>query len=136
MRDFAKRLIAHESRTDKSSSTTAPKAFTVIDKLRPTLVNLMGSAGFWALISRALALASPQVQWLQKLQIESDGSLQGLDELAGQLGADDFLEGPVILLAELLGLLVAFIGEKLTLQLVREIWPALPVGDLKFSKES
>jgi hypothetical protein len=135
IRDFAKRLIAHETRGNKSSTTTAPLAFSVIAKLRPTLANLMGGAGFAALLARALALASAEVRWLKKVQIKSDGSLQGPDELAEQLGPDELFKGQVVLLAQLLGLLVAFIGEKLTLQLVRETWPTLPAKDLNFSKE-
>jgi predicted transglutaminase-like cysteine proteinase len=35
-----------------------------------------------------------------------------------------------LLLAQLLGLLVAFIGEDLTLRLVREVWPKLSLNDL------
>jgi hypothetical protein len=39
------------------------------------------------------------------------------------------------LLTHLFQLLVAFIGEKLTLQLVHESWPTLPANDLNFSDE-
>ncbi len=134
MHDFAKRLIAHETQGNKSSTTHSPVAFSVIAKLRPTLTNLMGSAGFSALLSRALVLASKKVLWLEKVQVKPDGSLQGLDELAKQIDPDEFLEGRVVLLAQLFGLLVAFIGEKLTLQLVQEVWPKLSLNDLNFSK--
>jgi hypothetical protein len=34
-------------------------------------------------------------------------------------------EGGVVLVAQLLGLLVAFVGERLTLKIVREVWPNL-----------
>jgi hypothetical protein len=34
----------------------------------------------------------------------------------------------------LLGLLVAFIGEDLTLRLVREVWPKLSLNNLDFGK--
>jgi len=43
-------------------------------------------------------------------------------------------EGRVVLLAQLLGLLVAFIGEDLTLRLVREVWPKLSINDVNFGK--
>jgi hypothetical protein len=42
-------------------------------------------------------------------------------------------EGRVVLLAQLLGLLVAFIGESLTLRLVLEVWPKVPLEDLELS---
>ena len=38
----------------------------------------------------------------------------------------DLTNGRVVLLAHLLGLLVAFIGEDLTQRLLREAWPKLP----------
>jgi hypothetical protein len=34
-------------------------------------------------------------------------------------------EGQVVLLGQLLGLLVAFIGENLTVRVVHEVWPQL-----------
>jgi hypothetical protein len=135
MRDFAKRLMAHETRRNKSSMAHAPVAFPVIARLRPTLANLMGAAGFAALMVRALALASTEVRWLAKLQIKPDGNLQGEGDLAEQIDAGELFKGQEVLLAQLLGLLVAFIGEKLTLQLVHETWPTLPASDLNFSKE-
>ena len=134
MHDFAKRLIAHETSGNKSSTTNGPVVFTVIAKLRPTLTNLMGNAGFSALLSRALALGSKKVRWLAKVHINSDGTFQGIDELAEQIDADELFDGQVVLLAQLLELLVAFIGERLTLQLVQEVWPKLSLNDLNFSK--
>jgi hypothetical protein len=58
-----------------------------------------------------------------------------LDELGPQVGPDEIFEGRVVLLAQLLGLLVAFIGELLTLRLVRDVWPKLSLNDLDFGKE-
>ena len=134
MRDFAERLIAHETKVNKSSATKPSAAFLVVEKLRPLLANLMGNAGFRALLSRSLALANAEVSWLRTVQVQSDGSLQGLDELDAQVDRNEFSEGRVVLLAVFLGLLVAFIGEKLTLQLAREVWPKLSLNDLNVSK--
>jgi hypothetical protein len=53
--------------------------------------------------------------------------------LGGRLKPEDFLEGRVALLAEMLGLLVAFIGEELTLRQMREIWPKFPLNGWDFS---
>ena len=134
MHDFVRRLIAHETRGNSSSTPNSSAVFSVLAKLRPKLTNLMGSAGFSALLSRALGLASKKARWLEKVQVGSDGSLQGLDELAKQIDPDEFAEGQVVLLAQLFGLLVAFIGEKLTLNLVLEVWPKLSLNNLDFSK--
>ena len=83
------------------------------------------------MLSRALALATREVDWLRALRVKADGSLEGLEELQAQLDRDTFLEGGVVLLAQLLGLLVAFIGGDLTVRLVREIWPRVPLNDLE-----
>jgi hypothetical protein len=134
MRDFAERLIAYEARGNKSSETNTPAAFLVGEKLRPHLATLMGNVGFRALLSRALALANAEVPWLRAVHVKADGSFQGLDELEAHVDPDEIFEGCVVLLAQLLGLLVAFIGEDLTLRLVREAWPKLPRNNLDFGK--
>ena len=135
MRNFAERLIAFETRENKSSDTKTPAAWLVSEKLRPHLATLMGNTGFRALLSRALALAHPEAAWLRAVQVRADGSLEGLDEIDAQVDPDEIFEGCVVLLAELLGLLVAFIGENLTFQLVRDVWPKLSLDDLDFDKE-
>ena len=45
----------------------------------------------------------------------------------------DFSEGEIVLLAQLLGLLVAFIGMALTLRLINQLWPQLSFNDADFS---
>jgi hypothetical protein len=130
MRNFAKRLIVYETRGNKSFKTEIPAAFPIPEKLRPHLATLMGAGGFRALLSRALALATAEVPWLRAVQMKADGSLAGLEEIHARLDPDEIFEGRVVLLAQLLGLLVAFIGENLTLRLMREVWPKVPLNDL------
>src|SRR5664279_1224869 len=136
MRDFAERLIAYETRGNKSSETKPPAVFLVGEKLRPQLAALMGNVGFRALLSRALALANAEVSWLRAVHVNADGSFEGLDELGAQVDPDEIFEGCVVLLAQLLGLLVTFIGELLTLRLVLEVWPKLSLNDLDFGRGS
>ena len=134
MRDLSRYLIAYEARGNKSSETKAPAAFHVGDKLRPHLATFMGNVGFYALLSRALALANAEVAWLRAVHVKADGSLEGLDELEAQVDPEAFLEGKVVLLAQLLGVLVVLIGENLTLRMVREVWPKQSLNDLDFGK--
>ena len=134
MRNFAKRLIADEARGNKPAEAKMPVDFSACQKLRPNLATLMGGAGFCALLSRALALAKAEVPWLGVIHVKADGSLEGTEKLHAQLDPDELFEGRVLLLAQLLGLLVAFIGENLTLSLVREVWPKAPLDDLDFGK--
>ena len=131
MREFAKRLIAHESAT-KSGRTELTAALLVCDRLRPHLATLMGNIGFKALLSRALALAAAEIPSLLTLHINADGSF----ERAEGVGVDRTPEGGVVLVAQLLGLLATFIGEDLTLRLVREVWPKAPFDKSDLGKGS
>ena len=130
MRDFAERLIAYETRGNNPSETETSGPFLVGEKLRPQLAALMGNVGFRALISRALALSNAEIPWLRAVHVKADGSFEGLDELGAQVGPDEIFEGGVVLLAQLLGLLVTFIGELLTLRLVRDVWPKLSLNEV------
>ena len=132
IRDFAGRLIAYDAREIPASAP--PVAFPVPERLRPYLATLMGNGGYRALLLRSLALASAEVSWLGAAQVAADGTLEGFDELEAQVDLGGIAGGRVALVAQLIGLLVAFIGEKLTMQLVREVWPSLPPEDLNFSK--
>jgi hypothetical protein len=130
LRHFARRLIRHETGGGESSRTQPQALFQVTEKLRLQLTTIMGAAGYQSLISRALALAITEAPWLREVQIQSDGSLEGLEQLQARLGRDTFLAGGVPLLAQLLGLLVAFIGSSLTARVLHEIWPKIPLKDL------
>jgi hypothetical protein len=133
-RDFAKRLIEYETTLGKSSDAIPPSAFLVCEKLRPLLATLLGNVGFSALLSRALALASSEVAWLRALRVGPAGSLEGLAEPQAHVSPDETVRGAVALVAQLLGLLSAFIGEDLTLRFVREIWPKLATDNADFAK--
>jgi hypothetical protein len=134
MRDLSQLVIAYESKGNKSAGTALPAAFLVSDKLRPHLAMLMGEVGFRALLSRALVLATAEAACLRPVQVGPDGSLEGLEELQTHLTPEESEESSVVLVAQLLGLLGALIGEKLTFQIVREMWPKLATSDLGLRK--
>ncbi len=129
---LARRLIAGETRGRKPTATTNP-AFLVCEKLRPHLATLMGNAGFQALMSRALALAQAKSAWLRTVHVKPDGSLETEPETPPP-DPEALAESGDLLVAQLLGLLVMFIGENLTLQLLREVWPKLSLNLLNFSE--
>lgn len=130
MRDFAARLIAHENGKSGAPGSSSRAAFPVCEKLRPHLANLMGSTGYRALLLRALSRAEAELPSMHSMQVKDDGSLALRDELDGQADLEDFARGNVVVVAQLLGLLVAFIGEKLALRIVCDVWPALALNDL------
>jgi hypothetical protein len=119
--ELARRLIVFEAARANSSDAPLDAAVRVIGELRLRLIRLAGVDGFRSLLSRALTLAKAEVPSLNMVSVRADGSLEGFEGIeaseavAGQAGAS--------LVAQLLELLTTFIGEALTLRLIRDSWP-------------
>jgi len=126
-RDLARRLLAYEAVAGGSSVPTESAVLRVFEILRRQLSALVGVAGFWSLASRALTLARAEAPSFSAVELAADGSLQGLGE--PQIDKDHAEEGGAILIAELLGLLLTFIGETLTLRLMQDVWPDAAFDD-------
>jgi hypothetical protein len=121
IRAWAQRLLALEA-ANKSASETDPHEFLrVFEKLRSALTQFVGADGFTALMRRALALARKEVPSLQTAKVTPEGRLEGIEEHA--TGATKHAEAATAITAHLLALLVTFIGEPLTLRLLRDVWP-------------
>jgi hypothetical protein len=129
LRYLAERVLA-QMRHNPVRKHRAPVAFATCEKLRVHLVTQMGASGFGALLSRACALASAEAPWLSKVKVKPDGSLEWPDDLAAQVDRQKMTEGGVVLIAVLLSLLLAFIGENLTLRILHQVWPTLSIKDL------
>jgi hypothetical protein len=125
MRDLAYRLLAYEAGADKASEPMESLTLRVYEKLRQSLNEFVGVAGFQSLVSRALTLARPEAPSLSAARVAADGSLQGLGEIETQFDLDNNQagDGGIILIAHLFGLLRIFLGEALTLSLLRNAWP-------------
>jgi hypothetical protein len=125
MRDLAHRLLSYEAGAGKTSEPMESPTLRVYEKLRQSLGEFVGVTGFQLLASRALTLARPEAPSLSAARVTSDGSLQGLGEIETQInmGTARASEGGIILIARLLGLLRIFLGEALTLSLLRSAWP-------------
>jgi hypothetical protein len=136
MHRIAKRVMVAETAASSSSGALSATDFPATEKLRPHLAMLVGGGGVRALLARALVLATAEVAWLSAAHVNAEGDLEGLDLVRTNLAPAELLVGRTILLAQLLGLLVAFIGPALTLRLLSEIWPQVPLQDWDFGKES
>ncbi len=127
MPTLSQRLIAHELRSAAGDGEAARAAFRVCEGLRRQLCALAGVAGYRALIARALALARGRSPWLAEAKIETDGTITFPADIATRIADAEFARGGLLLVAELLGLLSTLIGETLTLRLVSNAWPDLPL---------
>ena len=123
--ELARRLVALESAAGKGKKDS-DEFLRVCEKLRQPISTLAGTAGFRALVMRALAVARTENSALSVLQVRPDGNLDGLEKIA----ATDLPIAATALIAQLIDLLVTFIGEALTIQLIQEQWPDLPGSDL------
>jgi hypothetical protein len=136
IQNLARQLVAGAPEGGEPSQGDVERAVQACDKLRMTLTKLIGAAGFSSLLSRALALATRQAPSLVGLRVEADGSLTGFNEVQQDSNAAEAgRQGGVVLVAELLGLLVTFIGQPMTLSLVRKAWPDESVEIMTLSTE-
>jgi hypothetical protein len=128
IQELARKLIALQAAHETADKRGA-EAIRACERLRVPLSRLAGAGGFRSLISRAMALAKAEVPGLELVHIQADGSFaeSEVEKLAGgSISAD--MAGFAIL-TQLLGLLMTFIGEPLTLALVREAWPQVFVDE-------
>ena len=123
----AHELVLYEAATLSGPEAAAFGAIYAIQKLGHAVRTLAGTAGFRSLLTRALILAQDTFPYLSALRVKPDGSLKPCDSISHREHAD----GAELVLAQLLGLLVTFIGESLTLSLVTTAWPDLPYFDGK-----
>jgi len=101
-----------------------------VGKLSQRLAQLITLVGSDALLTRAVHLSRVEFPFLDGAQItRSDDSLtlrlgdSGKGAESGQVA-----EGFEAVLAILIALLVSFIGVDLTLHLLREVWPEVPMA--------
>ena len=135
-RNLALWLLAQEGTAGKPSETEEIHAtLRVCEKLRQPLSTLAGAAGYRSLISRALALAKKEAPSPGEVQVKEDGSLEWIRAVKPQQGVDEASKGGAVLVAQLLGLLFTFIGQALTLRLVRDLWPDAPFDDTNSETE-
>src|ERR1039457_4434859 len=120
-RDLAGSLVTCEANASTTSLQTEPATVRVYEKLRRQLGAPVGVDGFQALASRALALAKSQSSRLSAVQVTANGGLRGLGDVESQSGTDEDGEAGIILIAQLLGLFLTFLGEATTLRLIEDL---------------
>jgi hypothetical protein len=118
-RELARSLVASEAEAAKATLHTQPATVRVYEKLRRQLGAPVGTDGFQTLASRALALARSESPRLNAVEVTANGGLRGLGEIESKTGTEE--EVGVILIAQLLGLFLTFLGEATTLRLIEDL---------------
>ena len=120
-RDLARSLVASEADAARTTLHSEPATVRVYERLRRQLGASVGVDGFQALASRALALARSESPRLSAVEVTANGSLRGLDKIESETGIDEDGEVGIVLIAQLLGLFLTFLGEATTLRLIEDL---------------
>jgi hypothetical protein len=118
-------VLARHRGTAVGAEAVASAADRAYTELAAASAQLIGEAGIDALTGRAVNLAQNQFPWL--LQRREPGQAQGLfaPVVACLKDQDPSMaaEAAAVILATLAGLLITFIGDSLTTQLLQKAWP-------------
>jgi hypothetical protein len=130
LQELARRLFAREAKRSRAPAALAEALERSCQRLHERLDPLIGAGGFRALLARALHLAAKEFPWLDAVRIEEHPAceLKGLREAVKGPDAAAVNGAFALVLANIIWLLVTFIGEDITLGLVREVWPEMETG--------
>jgi hypothetical protein len=118
-----RRLLASEGAPWSSSEECAAAAWRVYEKLNARLAPLLGAAGVQELFVRSAKLAQADFASLAEV-----ATAEGLTRLGSCLQGLDLAiaaEAAAALFGTFLELISSFIGERLTILVLRSAWPAI-----------
>src|SRR5215217_2722185 len=129
VKEWACRLLAHEARKSPSPAKFAQALETCCQRLHKALDPLIGAGGFRALLDRALYLTKKEHSWLNGVGIEDypGCELKTLREAMNGEKPAEVNEAFTVILANVIWLLVTFIGEDIALGLIEEAWPDVQI---------
>jgi hypothetical protein len=125
LRQLALTVLAQRSESEGTAEGIAAAARRAYDELAHAATPLIGQIGVVALAARALHLAQQEHPWLSQAP-ESDPANEPFAQVVASASRQDpamATEGTATVFATLAGLLVTFIGEALTMSLLRKAWP-------------
>jgi hypothetical protein len=125
LRELARRQFARDTKRSRSPAAPIEAMEKSCERLHARLDPLIGAGGFRALLARALHLAQKEYPWLDAVRIEEHPAcgLKGLREAVKGQQASSVSEAFALVLANVIWLLIKFIGEDIAFGLVQEVWP-------------
>jgi hypothetical protein len=125
LRQLALKVLAQQAGSAAGAEALAAAARRAYDDLARVSAPLIGQVGVEALTGRALHLAQREYPWLVQAR-ESEQAERPFAQVIACLERQDpavAIEAAGAVFATLTGLLVTFIGEPLTVRLLRQAWP-------------
>ena len=120
----------HEAKKSSSPVKLAEALEACCQLLHKRLDPLVGAGGFRALLDRALFLAKKEHPWLEGVEIQAYpgcGLKVSTEAMAGRQPGE-IRETLTIILANVIWLLVTFIGEDIVYGLIEEAWPGTKIA--------
>jgi hypothetical protein len=129
-RDLALWLLEEEMGDAQESEALLDAAERACQKLCRRLAKLVTVVGYQALLARALHLARGEFPFLEGVRpgVTEDACFDGLRTKTEGIDAVMLRAALTTVLAQVIGLVTTFIGDALTLRLVRDVWPDAPFG--------
>src|SRR5215213_5960815 len=124
LQKLALRLFEHEASKSGNSDEPVKAIESCCQRLHGRLDRLIGAGGFRALLNRALYLAKKKYAWLEGVGIEDypGCEFKDLREVVKGKQPATVNEACTLILANVIWLLVTFIGEDITIGLIQEAW--------------
>ena len=122
VQDLVKLLFACES-TIARSDLLEPIHFRVFEKLCRPIAAVAGTQSLQPLLTRALALTQLKYSWLTRARVAKEGRIEGTDQAFLAQNPQDALRAELALMGSLVELLRFQLGDGVTLQLLRSVWP-------------
>lgn len=119
----AKRLLASEGAPWSSSEECAAAAWRIYEKINARLAPLLGLAGVQALFVRSAKVA--QAEFPSLAEVAAPEGLTRLGSCLRALDSTVAAEAAATLFGTFLELMTTFIGERLTVLVLRSAWPAI-----------
>ena len=125
-----RRMLAREAGTGAGATATAAAACRLCERFAEQLTPLIGDAGVAAICARSLHLTERNVPGLAPIDVRSGAAPFARLQLSlEQQQPAAATEAAVAVLVTAVELLALFIGEGLTIRLLREAWPDDFAGD-------
>lgn len=123
LRPVVMSVLIRRSAPDADVATVAATARAAYDDLASVLVPLIGQAGFDAVTSRALHLGEREYPPVKPGGTEQAGTFAAVSVWLMQQDPGVAMDAAATILSMVAQLLVTFVGEPLTMRLLRKGWP-------------
>jgi HPt (histidine-containing phosphotransfer) domain-containing protein len=130
LKSLAHKLLVQEAKNSPNAGNWAKALEACCQRLHKQLDSLVGTGGFRALFERALYLAKKEHSWLKGMEIQSypGCELNAPTEATAEIQPKEIRESFTLILANVIWLLVNFIGEDIVFGLMEEAWPDMKIG--------